>query len=50
MTKYRPTAEFLSTADEADLRLYIMDTYAAFKALTPAQRAAIKIPTPAENR
>ena len=44
MTKYRPTAEFLSTADEADLRLYIIDTYAAFKALTPKERAAIKAP------
>ena len=45
MTKYRPSVEFLSSADEADLRLYIMDTYAAFKALTPAERAAIKVPT-----
>ncbi|MGK6353145.1 carboxypeptidase-like regulatory domain-containing protein [Parapedobacter sp. DT-150] len=45
MTKYRPTVDFLSTADEADLRLYIMDTYAKFKALTPAQRAEIKAPT-----
>lgn len=44
MTKYRPTAEFLATADEADLRLYIMDTYAEFKDLTPEQRAEIKIP------
>ncbi len=45
MTKYRPTAEFLATADESDLRLYIMDTYAEFKALTPKQRAEIKAPT-----
>jgi len=45
MTKYRPTVDFLSTADEADLRLYIMDTYAAFKKLTPEQRADIKAPT-----
>ena len=45
MTKYRPTAAFLSTADEADLRLYIIDSYAAFKALTPKERAAIKAPT-----
>lgn len=44
MTKYRPTAEFLSTADESELRLYIMDTYAEFKALTPEERADIKIP------
>ncbi|WP_257670071.1 carboxypeptidase-like regulatory domain-containing protein [Parapedobacter tibetensis] len=44
MTKYRPTVEFLSTADEADLRLYIMDTYAKFKELTPKQRADIKVP------
>ncbi len=44
MTKYRPTSEFLSTADESDLRLYIMDTYAAFKALTPEERAEIKVP------
>ncbi|HWK59166.1 MAG TPA: hypothetical protein VNQ80_17620 [Parapedobacter sp.] len=44
MTKYRPSAEFLSTADESDLRLYIMDTYAAFKALTPEERAEIKVP------
>ncbi|MGV3761959.1 hypothetical protein [Parapedobacter sp.] len=50
MTKYRPTAEFLSTADESDLRLYIMDTYAAFKALTPEQRAAIKAPNPKGSR
>jgi len=49
MTKYRPSADFLSTADEADLRLYIMDTYAAFKALTPEERAAIKAPTGDEN-
>lgn len=50
MTKYRPTAAFLSTADESDLRLYIMDTYAAFKTLTPEERAAIKVPTgDAEN-
>lgn len=49
MTKYRPSAEFLSTADEADLRLYIIDTYAAFKALTPKQRADIKIPSQAEE-
>lgn len=45
MTKYRPTVDFLSTADEADLRLYIMDTYADFKKLTPEQRADIKVPT-----
>lgn len=45
MTKYRPTAEFLATADESDLRLYIIDTYAQFKALTPKQRAEIKAPT-----
>ncbi len=44
MTKYRPTVEFLSTADEADLRLYIMDRYAEFKELTPQQRAEIKAP------
>ncbi|SEL90711.1 carboxypeptidase-like regulatory domain-containing protein [Parapedobacter koreensis] len=44
MTKYRPTVEFLATADEADLRLYIMDTYAKFKELTPQQRAEIKVP------
>jgi len=45
MTKYRPTVDFLATANEADLRLYIMDTYAAFKKLTPEERAAIKAPT-----
>lgn len=50
MTKYRPSAEFLSTADESDLRLYIMDTYAAFKALTPEERAAIKVPTHEEGQ
>lgn len=44
MTKYRPTVDFLSTASDADLRLYIMDTYAAFKKLTPEQRADIKVP------
>lgn len=44
MTKYRPTVDFLATAQEADLRLYIMDTYAAFKKLTPEQRADIKAP------
>lgn len=50
MTKYRPSIEFLSTTDESELRLYIMDSYAAFKALTPKQRAAIKAPTRAGNR
>ena len=50
MTKYRPSAEYLSTANDADLRLYIMDTYAAFKALTPAERAAINAPTKEEKR
>jgi len=49
MTKYRPSVDFLSTADEADLRLYIMDTYAAFKALTPEERAEIKVPTRDES-
>lgn len=44
MTKYRPTVGFLSTASDEDLRLYIMDTYAAFKKLTPEQRAEIKAP------
>jgi len=44
MTKYRPTVDFLSTADDEDLRLYIMDTYSAFKKLTPEQRAEIKAP------
>lgn len=44
MTKYRPTVAFLATANAADLQLYIMDTYAKFKALTPKQRAEIKIP------
>ncbi len=44
MTKYRPTVEFLSTADDAALRLYIIDTYADFKKLTPKQRADIKVP------
>lgn len=44
MTRYRPTVEFLSTADEAGLRLYIMDSYALFKELTPEERAEIKAP------
>lgn len=50
MAKYRPSAEFLSTADDSDLRLYIMDTYAAFKTLTPKQRADIKIPAWEEGK
>ena len=45
MTKYRPSAEFLATTDEAGLRLYIMDTYAAFKGLTPEEKSAIKAPS-----
>ncbi|WP_262245524.1 carboxypeptidase-like regulatory domain-containing protein [Parapedobacter soli] len=45
MTKYRPTAEFLSTANESTLQLYIIDTYAEFKTLTPEQRKEIKAPT-----
>src|SRR5690606_32469897 len=49
MTKYRPTAEFLSTADEADLRLYIMDTYAAFRAPPARGRAAITAPEAADS-
>ena len=49
MTKYRPSVEFLSTADESDLRLYIMDTYTQFKELTPEQRAEIKAPKRDEN-
>ena len=45
MTKYRPTIDFISTANEEVLRLYVMDTYAAFKKLTPAELAEIKAPT-----
>ena len=45
MTKYRPSLEFISTASDDDLRLYIMDTYAKFNKLTPKQRAEIKVPS-----
>lgn len=31
MTQYRPDADFVSSATDDDLRLYIMDTYAKFK-------------------
>lgn len=44
MTKYRPTTAFIAIASDEDLRLYIMDTYAKFNALTPEQRAEIKAP------
>lgn len=44
MTKYRPTVEFLDSADDADLRLYIMDTYAQFEKLSPEERSKIKVP------
>lgn len=50
MTKYRPSAEFLSTIDEAGLRLYIMDTYAAFKTLTTEEKSAIKAPSNNERQ
>ncbi|WP_257658209.1 carboxypeptidase-like regulatory domain-containing protein [Parapedobacter lycopersici] len=45
MTKYRPTVDFISSANDEALRLYIMDTYAAFKKLTPAELSEIKAPT-----
>lgn len=45
MTKYRPTIDFISSANDEALRLYIMDTYAAFKKLTPEELAKIKAPT-----
>lgn len=44
MTKYRPTIDFISSANEEELRLYIMDTYAQFKKLTPQELAEIKAP------
>lgn len=45
MTKYRPSLEFVETASEDDLRLYIIDTYAKFNKLTPKQRDDIEIPS-----
>ncbi len=45
MTKYRPSLDFISTASDDDLRLYIMDTYAKFNKLTPKQRSEIKVPS-----
>ncbi len=45
MTKYRPSVEFISSASDDDIRLYIMDTYAKFKDLSPQQKAEIKAPT-----
>lgn len=44
MTKYRPTIDFISSANDEALRLYIMDTYAQFKKLTPRELAEIKAP------
>ncbi len=43
MNKYRPTKEFVLNSDEETFMLYIMDSYAAFKKLTPEEKAAIRI-------
>lgn len=43
MNKYRPTREFVLSSDEQTFMLYIMDSYAAFKKLTPEEKAAIII-------
>lgn len=41
MIKYRPSTEFARNSSEQDFNLYIMDSYAAFKRLTPSEKAAI---------
>ena len=43
MHKYRPTKEFVLNSNEQTFLLYIMDAYAAFKKLTPEEKAAIQI-------
>lgn len=41
--KYRPDAEFATTASEQEMQLYIMDSYAAFTRLSDEERNAIKL-------
>lgn len=44
MTKYRPDAEFVKKAGQTDFNLYILDSFAAFNKLTPAEKAALRPP------
>lgn len=41
MIKYRPKTEFARTASKETFNLYIMDSYSAFKKLSPEEKAAI---------
>lgn len=41
MIKYRPSLEFAQNSSEETFNLYIMDSYAHFKRLSPAEKAAI---------
>src|SRR5690606_14816518 len=41
MIKYRPKTEFARQSSEETFNLYIMDSYASFKRLTPEEKAAI---------
>lgn len=41
MVKFRPDPEFALNTSEENFKLYIMDSYAAFKKLTPEEKQAI---------
>lgn len=45
MAKYKPTAAFASSASDEDMRIYIMDSYTKFNALSEEERAAIQLPS-----
>lgn len=43
MANYRPTKDFILNSDDQTFRIYIMDSYAAFKKLTPEEKAKLSI-------
>lgn len=45
MTKFRPTSAFILKTSDQDFMLYIMDSYAKYKALSAEEKSQIKIKT-----
>jgi len=51
IVKYKPSYAFITRSDEEQIRLYIMDSYKKYKALSPEEQNAIGLEatTPEEN-
>lgn len=43
IVKYKPSYEFIEKSDEEQIRLYIMDSFKAFKNLSPEEKEKIEL-------